>query len=54
MAANKYCIIPKASNAFWDLVKDMHMTPDEEGFLQGGKIRHVEITPDTNLSLIHI
>ncbi|MCI7477966.1 MAG: PolC-type DNA polymerase III [Selenomonadales bacterium] len=48
MAANKYCIIPKASNAFWDLVKDMHMTPDEEGFLQGGKIRHVEITPDTN------
>lgn len=49
MTEDKYCIVPQSQHAFWDLVSDMKLTEKEADLLQGGKIRHVEISASQNI-----
>lgn len=40
----KYCIIPREGNDFWQLVRGLPLAEDEKRFLQQCMIKHVEIS----------
>ena len=45
----KYCIVPKKGNSFWQLIEDMAMDEQQEQVLRGCFIKHVEVSPEEGL-----
>ena len=44
----KYRIVPREANMFWELVKGMQLNDEEKALLKSGVIRHVEVSAHTN------
>ena len=45
----KYCIVPRKGNAFWQLVQGLSLQAEEKKLLQACMIKHVEISLKNNM-----